>query len=411
MVTLVWFTALINAAFAQNAVLDWNKIAADTIVTNGGKASVASSVWFAYTQIAVYDAIGAVQHRANRFYYHEDAPKEASAEAAVIAAAHRILSHYFPNQASNLDADYASSLQGLTADPSAIAAGIAVGEASATALIAARSGDGLEADVSYTPGTGTAAWQPTPPKFLPALTPWLAQMRPFTFANASQFLPGGPTPLDSPKWQKDYDQVKTLGSVASTVRTPEQTEIGLFWTEHTGMQYSRSFRRLAEDNHLSLSESARMLAMLWVGFADSGIACWNAKYTYSFWRPVTAIRAGGGNAALTADPDWLPLGTTPNHPEYPAAHGCVTGTVSDLIKEYFQTEHVHIVVDSTVTKTTHTFDEAEDLFQEVFWARIYAGFHYHHSLRDGGELGRTVAEQVVQKFRSGDDGTRAKTPR
>jgi hypothetical protein len=223
-------------------------------------------------------------------------------------------------------------------------------------------------------------------------------MRPFTLESPSQFLPNGPTPLTSDHWKKDYNQVRTLGDVNSTVRTRAQTEIGLFWTEHTGQQYARAFTYLAENYHLNVMESARLMAILWTGFADSAIGCWNAKFTYNFWRPVTAVQAGGGNPDLLGDPNWTPLGTTPAHPEYPAAHGCVTGAVSELIRDYFGTRRVHIVVDSVVFTDgvhTHDFEDTEDLFEEVFWARIYAGFHYHHSLKEGGNLGRKVSRQLI----------------
>ena len=144
-----------------------------------------------------------------------------------------------------------------------------------------------------------------------------------------------------------------------------------------------------------------MMAMLWTGFADAGIGCFNAKYRYGFWRPVTAIQAGGGDSDLTADPGWLPLGTTPGHPEYPAAHGCVTGTVSSLIADFFGTPQVHILTDSIVFKDSvhqHTFEDTRDLMDEVFWARIYAGFHYHHSLEAGRTLGESVASQLARKY-------------
>lgn len=184
---------------------------------------------------------------------------------------------------------------------------------------------------------------------------------------------------------EDYNQVRALRDVNSAVRTPAQTEIGLFWTEHTGQQYARAFSYLAENCNLSVINPARMMAILWTGFADATIGCWNAKFPYNFWRPVTAIRSGGGNPKLTADPNWTSLGSTAARPEYPAAHGCVTGAVSSLIKDYFGTPRVHIVVDSlafTDGVHTHTFEDTHDLFEEVFWARIYAGFHYHHSLED-----------------------------
>lgn len=400
-VAQVLTTLLMGSALpAQNVVTDWNGIASSTIVANGGKPSATSSVWFAYTSIAVYDAVNAVHGQFQPFYYMGSATSGASDGAAAVAAAHRVLVTYFPAQQATLDAAFQTSLANITASPDAKNAGVAVGEAAAAALITARTGDGLETNVPYTPGIGPGVWQPTPPKFAPALTPWLGQMRPFTLTSASQFLPDGPTSLSSDDWVEDYNQVRALGDVNSNVRTPGQTEIGLFWTEHTGRQYARAFSYLAENYNLSVMDSARMMATLWTGFADAAIGCWNAKFTYNFWRPVTAIRSGGGNSKLTGDPNWTPLGITPAHPEYPAAHGCVTGAVSNLIKDYFGTSKVHIVVDSlafTDGVHTHTFEDTHDLFEEVFWARIYAGFHYHHSLEDGGRLGQRVSKQLVSE--------------
>jgi hypothetical protein len=392
---------------AQNVVTDWGTIASSTIVANGKKPSTASGVWFAYTSIAVYDAVNAVHHRFQPFYFRGTAPEGTSEEAAAVAAAHRVLVNYFPAQQSILDAQFTASLATIKASSEAKKDGVLVGEGAANALIAARAGDGLEANVPYIPGSGPGVWQPTPPKFLAALTPWLGQMRPFTMKSASQFLPGGPTPLASEEWEDDYNQVRVLGKSYSRVRTPAQTEIGLFWTEHTGQQYARAFGYLAENHDLSVEESARLFAILWTGYADSVIGCFNAKYTYNFWRPVTAIPVGGGNPELPSESDWTSLGTTPNHPEYPAAHGCVTGTVSQLISDYFRTTKVHVVVDSLAFTDgihTHTFEDTRDLFHEVFWARIYAGFHYHHSLEDGGILGRRVSKQLFRRhFRRLDD--------
>jgi len=399
---------------AQNVVTDWNRTASSTIVAKGGKPSATSSVWFAYTSIAVYDAVNATHDQFQPFYYKGSASPGASDEAAAVAAAHRVLVTYFPAQQSALDVQFNDSLNKINRTSDAKSAGIEVGEAAAAALIAARAGDGLEANVPYTPGSGPGVWQPTPPKFGPALTPWLGQMRPFTMTSASQFLPDGPTPLASEEWVDDYNQVRLLGEVDSSIRTPEQSEIGLFWTEHTGQQYARAFGYLAQNNNLDVMQSARLMAILWTGFADAAIGCWNAKFTYNFWRPVTAIRAGGGTTDLAADSDWTPLGTTPSHPEYPAAHGCVTGVISSLIHDYFRTRKVHVVVDSLAFSDgvhTHTFDDTRDLFEEVFWARIYAGFHYRHSLEDGGALGRRVSRQLFRRhFRSvalrDDDGDR-----
>jgi hypothetical protein len=391
----------VSASASANVVTDWNTIAATTIVAKAGNPPPASGVWFAYQSIAVYDAVNAVDQEFEPFYYDGSAAVDASDEAAAVAAAHRVLVNYFPAQQSALDTQFNSSLAGISASAQAKNDGVVAGEAAAAALIAARAGDGLEANVSYTPGApGPGVWQPTPPKFLPAQTPWLGQMRSFTMDSSSQFLPGGPTPLTSQQWVQNYNETASLGEVDSTVRTPSQTEIGLFWTDHAGLQYSRLLGYLVQNHHLNIPNSARLQAILFTGFADAAIGCFNAKYTYSFWRPVMAIQAGGGNPALIADADWLPLGTTPNHPEYPAAHGCVSGAVSSLVKDFFGTSNVNIVITSQVFSPphTHTFNNTADWLNEVFSARIYAGFHYRHSLEDGTSLGHEVADQLFQNY-------------
>src|SRR3984957_7360972 len=160
---------------ASNVVTDWNTIASTTIVTNGGKSPAPSAVWFAYSSIAVYDAVNAITGRYQPFYYRFTAPANASIGAAAVAAAHRVLVNYFPTQQAALDVQYSTSLAGV-ADAGDKTTGAAVGEAAAMALISARMGDGLEANISYTPGSGPGAWIPTPPAYAPPAVPWLRPM-------------------------------------------------------------------------------------------------------------------------------------------------------------------------------------------------------------------------------------------
>jgi hypothetical protein len=232
-------------------------------------------------------------------------------------------------------------------------------------------------------------------------------MRPFAMKAAADFLPDGPTALNSEDWKRDYNLTRVYGDTNSTIRSTAETEIGVFYTEHTGQQYARMFNTLATTNNLGIEDSARMMAMLWTGYADAAIGCFNGKYKFGFWRPVTAIPAGGGatglpvtSADLTADPTWLPSGgATPSHPEYPAAHGCITGAVSNLIADFFGTTRVTIMADSKAFTDgihQHTFTDTRDLMDEVFWARIYAGFHFYHSLEAGRQLGQSVAGQVAR---------------
>jgi hypothetical protein len=318
----------------------------------------------------------------------------------VAAAAYTTLQFHFPDQSAPLTATYHGWLAALP--DSGKADGIAVGTTAANQLLAMRAGDGLGANVPYpyptvpTPGV----WIPTPPAFARPVTPWMGQMVPFTMRSASQFFPEPPLSLASREWADDYHQVKILGASNSNVRTPRQTEIALFWTENTAVQYARALRNLAGAYALDLAETARLLALVWTSSADALMGCWNAKYSYSFWRPVTAIRNGDmdGNPATVPDPNWTPLANTPAHPEYPSAHGCFTGAVADSLQQYFGKSHFTFIVSSTVTNTVHELHSTRELEQEVEWARLYAGIHFHHSVVQGEELGHQVAQQAFRKF-------------
>jgi hypothetical protein len=384
---------------AGNVVTDWNTIASTTIVTNGGKSPGASSVWFAYSSLAVYDAVNAITGQYQPFCYRIAGPGNASIDAAAVAAAHRILVNYFPSQQAALDSQFTASIAAIAAAGDKTS-GVAVGEAAAMAIINARTNDGLEANVTYVPGSGPGAWIPTPPAFASPVTPWLGQMRPFTMKSAGDFLPDGPTALSSEPWKRDYNLTRLYGGTASTIRSAAETEIGIYWTEHATQQWARTFNSLVTTYNLGVEDSARMLAMVWTGAADAAIGCFNAKYKYGFWRPVTAIPAGGGSSDLTADSTWTPSGgATPAHPEYPAAHACITGAVAPLIASFFGTTRVHVLTDSkafTDSVHQHTFENTRDLMDEVFWARIYAGFHFYHSVEVGRQLGESVAGQLVQ---------------
>jgi hypothetical protein len=224
-------------------------------------------------------------------------------------------------------------------------------------------------------------------------------MRPFTMRTAADFLPDPPPSLSSETWKRDYNLTRIYGGATSTIRSEAESEIGIYWTENTAGQFARVLNSLVNTYNLGVEDSARMMAMVWSGFADAAIGCYNAKYQYGFWRPATAIPAGGGNSDLTADGSWMPLGVTPAHPEYPAAHACITGAVTPLIASFFGTTRVHLATDSKAFKDgihQHAFEDTRDLMDEVFWARIYAGFHFHHSLEVGRQLGESVANHLVR---------------
>lgn len=352
---------------------------------------------FAYVGIAVYDAVMAVEGGYGSFAVDVDPPVAASSEAAVAAAAHRILEHYLPGQeASIIDPAYVASLATI-AGGAAKANGIAVGEAVANLLIAQRSDDGFRASVTYTPPSPPVpgAWIPT--GAVP-ITPYLGLMRPFSLDSADAFRPGGPPALDSKKWARDYNEVKEIGSSTSTTRTAAQTEAARFWAEPPVPQARGSFRKLVTDHGLDIRDAARFMAMVSVTYADALIACFDAKYHYAFWRPVTAIRAGGtdGNDATVGDPGWSTLlAATPNHPEYPSAHSCITPAGGLVIARFLGTPKIDFTVPSVTGRPDRHFDRASDLEYEVGNARVWGGIHFRTAIEDGAEIGKKTAHHVL----------------
>ncbi|HEV7551841.1 MAG TPA: vanadium-dependent haloperoxidase, partial [Candidatus Angelobacter sp.] len=281
---------------AQNAVTDWNSIAvteARKSLAPGSATPGGTSIYLAYMQLAVYNAVNAIDKRFEPYKYSLTAPAGASADAAAVEAAYRILLYLLPDRAASLFTKYNDSLLAIPDGPSK-SNGQIVGNASASALIALRAGDGRGANVPYLfPSTPVPGIWILTPGATAAQTPWVGQMRPFTFDDPAQFLPDEPPPnLRKDTWEDDYNQVKKLGSINSTVRTPQQTEIGLFWTDHTTSQFARMLRAKAIARSLSLADTSRLFAMAYVASADGIIGCFNAKYHFSFWRPVTAIRNG-----------------------------------------------------------------------------------------------------------------------
>ena len=310
---------------AMNAVSDWHTNMESAVVVTGKKSPTVAFVYFAYADVAMYDAVNSIDGRFQPFAVHVDAPRGASKDAAASVAAHDVLVHYLPLQQATLDADLQVSLSAI-ADGPAKADGIAVGHEVAAQWLTLRSGDGLEAPVVLPlPNPGPGMWQPVPtypqpnPTTPPPVAEWQAQFKPFALRSADQFLEHVPPPpaLTSATFTRDFNLTKSYGALNSTLRTAQQTEIGLFWSDNPAAQYSRALRGLVESERLDTADAARLGAMSFVALADSATACMNAKYHYFFWRPLTAIRNAdsGGNPNTVADPNWVPLDVTPQHPE------------------------------------------------------------------------------------------------
>jgi hypothetical protein len=351
----------------------------------------------------MYDAVNAIEGVPFESYAgvpHVDRP--ASVEAAAATAAHDVLLALFPAQEADLEAKYKASLDGIP-DDIARANGIAVGRQAASAILTARAQDDRDATVIYVPGSGPGVWVPTPPAFLAAQAPETPMVQPFVLRSASQFRPEAPFSLDSEDWARDYNEIKALGSAAGSSRTAEQTDIARFWSDNPPLQWNRAWRALSMAKGLGLADNARYFALLTSSSADALIACWDAKYYYNFWRPVTAIRAGDsdGNPETEPDTTWIGLVVTPNHPEYPAAHGCFSGASTETLKYFFGTDNVGFWIDSAVAgllNPIRRYIRFSDALAEVLEARIYGGMHYRNSTRIGANIGKQVSRFATRHF-------------
>jgi hypothetical protein len=393
-----------NAVAQPDMVLEWNANAANAIVGIAGLRPERGLIRLAMVHIAIYDAVNAI----NGYPFQEYGTQPtvispASADAATAAAAHDMLVALFPAQQVDLDAKYAASLSTI-ADGPAKTNGIAVGQQTAAGILALRSNDGRDATVAYSPGSGPGVWLPTPPAFLAAAAPEAAYVLPFALTSPSQFRAEPPPLLTSDTWARDYNEVKSLGAATGSTRTPEQTDIGRFWADQPILQWNRAWRNIAITRGLSLEDSARFFAMLATASADAIIACWDSKYTYNFWRPVTAIRAGDtdGNAQTEPDVNWIAQVVTPNHPEYPAAHGCFSGSVTQTLQFFFAaTDNFSFTIDSKVaglTTPVRSYNSFSQVLDEVRDARVYGGMHYRNSAHKGAILGQQVSRFVTGHY-------------
>jgi PAP2 superfamily len=351
----------------------------------------------ATVHVAMYDAVVAIRGGYEPFAVVPTSPTAgASANAAAAAAACGVLRGLFPNRAPQYE-PACQSYVGALPDGNAKTRGLAVGAEVAQGTLALRANDGRSTAVTYVPGSDPGDFR----GINPAL-PFAPFMRPFALTSASQFRAEGPPDLTSFDYAKDLNEVQVLGSAASLVRTAKQTDLARFHTEAPPRFWPRNVRRLASD-HRGVVENARLMALLWVAQADATVACFDSKYHFDFWRPLSAIPLADtdGNPATVADPAWTPVVPTPNHPEYPAAHACNAAAVAEGIERYFGTSKVSFVIDSAVAGLATPvirYKNTADFVRDVQNARIYGGMHYRSATDDGATQGARVARFIVKNY-------------
>lgn len=404
-----------SADTAPNAVTEWAAIVQQAIHNPPAAPRSAGTAQILHTMVmlAVYDAVVAIEGGYQPYRAPIDAPLGANVRAAVATAAYRTAyARVGAAQRLHLDAQYAAYLSTVP-DGDGKAAGIAVGEAAAGAILAARAGDRFDAVVLYEcsatpppvgefePETGC----PTGPDSPQPADAKLGQIAPFTFLSPGRYSVHGPGPFASDRYAEEFAETRDYGRMDSAVRSPEQTDVAYFWAEHPYVHWNRNLIRLAISQGLSLADTARFFAQVHTTVSDAIIAGFEAKYRYRAWRPRTAIAQADldGNHRTDADPTWQPL-LKVNHPEFPSGHGFWSGALLGAVSAFFGTNDVTWTIVTSkaavplLVKDERTYTRLDVLMREIGDARIWAGLHWREAIEAGEQIGRRVADDVARHY-------------
>lgn len=417
------------SAASADAVTLWNENAAKAATAAclhiSGNGLVEARM-YAMVHAAVHDAVNAIDRRSRPYAFRASVSGPASVDAAVATAARDTLVSVIPtlpespdcvaNGVASTDAMYAAALASIPDGPDKTA-GVTLGQAAAAAIVALRADDGSNQNMfvtTYDQGTEPGEWRFTPdfPAQL-AFGPEWGAVTPFVLKHGSQFRPRPPFDLRSRRYAADYNEIKLLGGDAMTTpsaRTPDQTEIGLFWIESSPLSWNRLARAISTERGFDVWENARLFGLLNLAMADGYIASWEAKYYYRFWRPITAIRLGDtdANPLTDADPTWTPLQPTYPMPDHDSGHAVQGGVAAEILKQVFGADDIAFTACSTTVGTGLGCADATPVFRsyssfsqaadENAVSRIYIGIHFRHAVEEGLRHGRKIADYAVRKF-------------
>ena len=392
-----------NSTQPVNAVIEWNRTLLAIVRTPGAQpATIHSTRNFAILHAAIYDAVNNIEPRFSPYLARlSDVPRSASKIAAADEAAHDVLVSLYPAFQASLDTELRQDFV-LLSDDDRKAQGIAVGQAVASQLLAARGADGANVTLPpYVPGTQPGDYQLTPPNFAPADFIQWPKVTPFALERADEFRPGPPPALTSATYTEVFNEIKDLGFIDSTLRTAEQTQIGKFWNGNIQDFWNEIAQTAALAHHFNLEHSARLFALLNISLADTTIAFFEAKYAYNFWRPVTAIQLADtdGNPQTDPNPMWLPLGTkTAPDPSYPGAHSAISKAGATVLSFYFGHQFSFDVISESLPGVSRHFASFSAAAEEAGLSRIYAGQHFRADHVAGKSLGMHVAESVDNRI-------------
>ena len=393
------------AVSTLNPVLQWNRILLAIVRTPGAQpATIHTTRSFALMHAAIYDAVNAIARTHEPYLVRlTGVPRHASQQAAGAAAAHEVLAALYPVFLSSLDDELQQSLTQIPAGKDKDE-GILIGRTVADRILALRINDGANAQpILYVFGSAPGDYQSTPPNFppQPQFTHW-SHVTPFALESADQFRPGPPPALTSDTYGEALNEIKSLGTTNSTTATADEALTGRFWNGAIQNYWNEITQTAVLDRDLSIAQSARLFALLNLALADGVIAFYDAKYTYNFWRPVTAIRAADrdNNPDTMTDSNWLPeVGKTAPDPSYPGAHAVLSAAGAAVLISFFERDHFKFNVSSEVLPgVERSFTSLSAAAEEATLSRVFAGQHFRFDLTAGKRLGREVADFVTDNF-------------
>jgi membrane-associated phospholipid phosphatase len=387
----------------SDPALLWNEAVLQTIRVEKTPPPVAARN-LAIVHIAIFDAINAIDGIYAPYRFTGRA-SNASPDVAAAAAAHRCLVQLYPSRASTFDQQLEILLND-AADGTSKIQGVWLGHQAAEAILEARQNDGTALHLPYAPAFGPGSWNPTPPEYLPALLPHWRLLSCFCLPGGAQLRPLGPPALNTPAYAQSFMEVRQLGALDSNVRSPEQTEIALFWADDVGTvtppgHWNRIAQDVTRSRQTAAPENARLFALLNLALADAAIACWDCKYHYGFWRPVQAIRAADSGATQgQGDPRWTPLLRTPAFPSYVSGHSTFSGAAAAVLAKFFGNDRIAFTVKSEggMRGLTRSFSSFSAAAREAGRSRVYGGIHWEFDNSDGLALGRSLGEYVASNF-------------
>jgi hypothetical protein len=388
------FLNFLSGQVMADVISDWNLLTVKATKIAGQNTNLATRTE-AIEAIAVYDAVNSIKNFGSPYHFYSPPKGAASATAAVAQAAHDVLLSYFPVQKQALDSALTVSLSQANDGP--VAPGQAVGAASAAAVIALRANDGSLPNVPY-PGPakpGPGQYRPTPAGFLPGINQQWANIKPFVIRSGNQFRPAPPPALNSATYQKALTLLQDIGAAKSNTRTEEQTHIAQFYKQDAELTVNEAARLLAALHPKPVAETAYIFLLADLAEADARIAIWDAKYTYLFWRPVTALNTDTDGGVTNNYAKFTPLVSTPPHPDYPCGH-CGTVTAGfEILKKFYGDNNSLTLHTSTPGEPARTIKSLSEGELENGWSRIYGGIHYPFDNDVAQKLGRQIAAFVL----------------